>query len=141
MTTSINKPPTWFWIVSVLALIWNGLGVMAYLVRAFATEEMIAALPEDQQSEFLTEYPAWYTAAFALAVFCGALGCLSLLIRKKWAHFLFIISAFAAIVQHIYLFINLEMSLTDIIMPVMVIVVCFLLIGFAKKSIAKGWIS
>ena len=42
MTTSINKPPVWFWVVCVLALIWNGLGVMAYLGRAFATDEMIA---------------------------------------------------------------------------------------------------
>ena len=71
MTNSTNKPPVWFWIISVIALIWNGLGVMAYLARAFATEEMIAALPEEQQAEYLVEYPAWYTAAFAIAVFAG----------------------------------------------------------------------
>lgn len=67
---STNKIPVWYWIVAVLALIWNGLGVMAYIGRAYITDDMIAALPEDQQAEFLVEYPAWYTAAFALAVFC-----------------------------------------------------------------------
>ncbi|WP_299122944.1 hypothetical protein [uncultured Winogradskyella sp.] len=141
MTTSMNKPPIWFWIVSVLALLWNGAGVMAYLGRAFATDEMIAALPKEQQAEFLAEYPAWYTAAFALAVFCGALGCIALLIRKKWAHPLFIISALGAIVQHIYLFMNVEMTGAAMVMPALVIVVCLFLIWFAKNAIAKNWIS
>lgn len=29
--------------------------------------------------------PAWVIAAFAIAVWGGALGCLALLLRKKWA--------------------------------------------------------
>lgn len=139
MTDSTNKPPVWFWIVSVVALLWNGLGVMAYLTRAFATDEMIAALPEEQQAEFLTEYPAWYTAAFAIAVFAGALGSLGLLLRKKFAYSLFVLSAIGAIVQHVYLFMNIEMA--SVVMPIMIIVVCLFLIWFSKKSSAKGWIS
>ncbi|RNC86280.1 MAG: hypothetical protein ED556_08265 [Winogradskyella sp.] len=137
MTTT--KPPIWFWIISVLALIWNGLGIMAYLGRAFITDEMIAALPEEQQAEFLIEYPAWYTAAFALAVFCGALGCLALLLRKKWALFLLVISAVCAIIQHIYLFMNVEIP--SMVMPIMIIVFCLFLVWFAKHSASKGWLS
>lgn len=141
MTNSLNKPPIWFWIVSVLALLWNGAGVMAYLARAFATEEMINALPKEQQAEFLAEYPAWYTAAFALAVFCGALGCIALLIRKKWARLLFVISALGAIVQHTYLFMNVDITGSALVMPVMVIAVCLFLIWFAKNAIEKHWIN
>ncbi len=137
----MTKPPVWFWIVSIVAHLWNGLGVMAYLARAYATDEMIAALPEEQQAEFLAEYPAWYTASFAIAVFAGVLGCLALLIRKKWAHPLFVLSAIGAIVQHFYLFKNIEMTGEKIVMPVLVILVCVFLIYFAKKAIAKEWIS
>lgn len=136
---STNKPPIWFWIISVVALIWNSLGVMAYLGRAFATEEMIASLPLEQQAEFLTEYPAWYTAAFAIAVFAGAFGCLALLIRKKWALSLFFLSALGAIIQHVYLFMNIDIP--SLIMPILVIIVCLFLIWFAKNAISKGWIS
>lgn len=139
MTDSTNKPPIWFWIVSFVALIWNGLGVMAYLTRAFATDDMIAALPEEQQAEFLTEYPAWYTAAFAIAVFAGIMGCFALLIRKKWAYSLFILSAIGAITQHAYLFMNVDMP--SLVMPVMVIAVCVFLIWFTKNATAKSWIS
>lgn len=139
MTNSSTKPPVWFWIVSVLALIWNGLGVMAYLARAYATDEMIAALPEEQQAEFLMEYPAWYTAAFAIAVFAGVLGCFALLLRKKLAYGLFILSGLSAIIQHIYLFMNVDIP--SLVMPIMIIVVCLFLIWFSKNAITKHWIS
>ncbi|NRD20085.1 hypothetical protein HNV08_08490 [Winogradskyella eckloniae] len=141
MVNSINKPPFWYWIVSVLALFWNGAGVMAYLGRGFVTDDMIAQLPKAEQAEFLVEYPAWYTAAFALAVFCGFLGCISLLIKKKWAYVLFIISAIGAIIQHVYLFVNVDITGAATIMPIMVIVVCLGLIWFAKQAIKKYWIN
>ena len=135
---SNNKPPVWFWVIAVVALVWNGLGVLAYLGRAFATDEMIAAMPAEQQTEFLTEYPAWYTAAFAFAVFCGALGALALLIRKKWAIILFVISFLGAVVQHAYLFNTVEEM--PLAMPIMIIIVCAVLIWFAKMSASKEWI-
>lgn len=141
MTNSTNKPPIWYWIISVLALIWNGAGVMAYLGRAFMTDELIAQLPKEQQAEFLVEYPSWYIAAFALAVFSGLLGCIALLIRKKWAHPLFIVSALGAIIQHTYIFMNVEMTPTGMVMPIMVILVCLFLIWFAKNAISKNWIN
>ncbi|MDG5491612.1 hypothetical protein [Psychroserpens sp. SPM9] len=135
---SNTKPPVWFWIVAVVALIWNGMGVMAYLARAFATDEMIAAMTEEQQAEFLYEHPAWYTALFALAVFCGALACIALLIRKKWAYLLFIISFLCATVQQVYLMMEIE-GISKI-MPIMIIVICAVLVWFSKMSISKGWI-
>ena len=135
---SNTKPPIWFWIIAVIALIWNGMGVMAYLVRAFMTDEMIAAIPEEQQAEYLIEHPAWYTAAFALAVFCGALGCLALLLRKKWAYMLFLISFIAATIQQVYIMVTIEEA--SPIMPIMIIVVCAFLVWFSKMSTAKGWL-
>ena len=135
---STNKPPVWFWIVSVVALIWNLMGVMVYLARVYMTDEMIAALPEEQQAEFLIEHPAWYTAAFAVAVFFGALGCLALLLRKKWAYILLVISLIGVLVQHTYIFVNsYQLSL---FMPIMIIVVSLFLVWFSKNSTTKGWL-
>ena len=138
MTNNLIKPPVWFWIVSVLALLWNLMGVIAYLTMAFATDEMIANMPPEQQEAFLIEYPAWVTGAFALAVFCGFFACVALLLRKKWAYGLFVVSAIAAIAQHTYIFMNIEVA--SYVMPVMVIVVCILLIFFSKHSEGKQWI-
>ena len=138
MSNLTNKPPIWFWIVSVLALLWNTMGVMAYLIRAFATEEMIANLEPEQQAEFLIEYPAWVTGAFAIAVFSGFIASICLLFRKKWAYSLFILSAVAAIAQHIYIFMNIEIK--NYVMPVLIPIVCVLLILFSKHAVSKYWI-
>jgi|SRR5690606_26354596 len=136
---NVSKPPVWFWAVSILALLWNAMGVMAYLTMTFATDERIANMPPEQQNAFLIEYPAWVTAAFALAVFSGFLGCVAFVFKKKWATTLFIVSAITALSQHIYIFMNVEV--TDYVMPVMVIIICIFLIWFSKLSASKGWIS
>nr|WP_321223428.1 hypothetical protein [uncultured Psychroserpens sp.] len=139
MTNSLtNKPPIWYWLVAVLALIWNGMGVMAYLGQAFITDDMIAQLPPDQQAEFLYEHPAWYTALFAVAVFAGTLACIGLLIRKKWAYLLFIVSFICATIQQVYLMIEIEN--VNKIMPITIIIVAAALIWFTKLSISKLWI-
>ena len=135
---SNNKPPVWFWIVSVLALLWNLMGVGAYLSPHFMTDEMIAELEPQLQYEMAYEHPAWYTALFALAVFGGVLASIALLIRKKWAYFLFIISFICATIQQIYYV--MEVKGTDKIMPTMIIIVCIFLIWFSKKAISKTWI-
>lgn len=136
MTTNTTKPKTTFWIISVLALIWNLMGVAAYLGQAFITEDMIAALPEEQQVELLVEYPAWYTALFALAVFGGALGCIMLLARKKVAYYFLLLSGICATIQQGYLLATVELS--SIVMPIMIIVFSVFLIWFSKKYTNDG---
>lgn len=139
-----NKSPVWFWVVSVFALIWNGLGVMAYLGQAYMDDTDLAALPEAEQALY-ADVPAWATAAFAIAVWGGLLGCLALLLRKKWAKPVLLLSLIGIVVQMIYnLFISEAMDVYGpggAIMPIMVIVIGIFLVWFSKKSIAEGWIS
>ena len=137
MTNSMNKPPIWFWIVSVLALIWNGMGVNAYLQQAYDTESYRAMYTEEQL-EIAANMPAWVTAAFAIAVFGGTLGSILLLLRKKLATSVFMISLLAVIVQMGYLLFNDYAS--SIVMTIMIIVFAIFLVWFAKHSASKGWI-
>ena len=88
---STNKPPVWFWVVSVLALIWNIIGVMSYLAQAYTSVEDLEKMTQAQRELFESQ-PAWVTGAFAIAVFGGTLGCIALLLRKKWAKPILIIS-------------------------------------------------
>ena len=67
MTNESVKPPAWFTVVAVITLIWNLLGVFAYLGEAFATPGMLEAMPAEQR-DILESRPAWATVAFALAV-------------------------------------------------------------------------
>ncbi len=140
---SSNKPPIWFWIVSVLALIWNAMGVNAYLQQAYDTEAHRAQYTAEQL-QAIAEQPSWYTAAFAIAVFAGVLGCIALLIRRKIAKPLFLLSLLAVLVQ---LYHNLIMTsaIKDagtfaMIMSIMIPIIAILLIMLAKKAASKGWI-
>tara|TARA_R110001583_G_scaffold84281_5_gene221875 strand:- start:31922 stop:32353 length:432 start_codon:yes stop_codon:yes gene_type:complete len=143
MTKSINKPTIIFWIICSIALLWNLMGVIEYLNTAYMTEETLALLPLNEQN-FYTNTPAFITAAFAIAVFSGFLGCLALLLRKKLATILLILSMVAVIVQFGYiLFIQdfMEITGTRIIMPILIIVVAVFLVWYAKKAEKNNWIS
>ena len=139
------KPPVWFWVVGVVALLWNLMGAMAYIGQAYMTDEVKAALPADQQA-LLENIPAWATAAFAIAVWGGVLGCLALLLRKKWARPVLVISLLGILVQMSYSFFMsnaLEVYGTGqgMVMPLLIIVIGVVLVLFAKSTQNKGWIS
>jgi hypothetical protein len=144
MTKPNNKPSTSFWIIAIAALIWNLMGVFAYLQEAYMTAEDLAALTPDEQT-LLENIPAWVTGAYALAVFGGALGCILLLLRKKLATFLLIISFISILAQMSY---NIFMSRAlevygpgGLIMPVMVIIIGAFLVWYSKKMETQGILS
>lgn len=143
MTKKINKPTSAFWIISAAALLWNIMGVVAYLGQAYMTEEILKALPQAEQ-DYYNNVPAWVTGVFAIAVFAGLLGCVALLMRKKWATILFIISLISVISQSTYnLFIQkyMEVPPQHMIWSLVVIVIAVLLVVFSRKSAKEGWIS
>lgn len=142
MTTSV-KPPAWFWVVSILALLWNLMGVFNYLNLAFNKAAVIEALTAEQ-GELFESIPAWATAAFAIAVFSGALASIALLLRKKWAKPLFVLSLIAAVAQFInWLFLQNAAEAFGsqaYITPALVVAIGAFLIFFSKKGIQKGWL-
>lgn len=139
-----TKPPVWFWIVSVLALLWNLMGVMNYLGSAFMKEAIKAEMTPEQVN-LMESTPAWVTAAFAIAVWFGAAGCIGLLLRKKWAKSALGMSLIGVLVQTGYGFFMTNAtevySQTEaVIIPLMVIVIAIFLIFFARLSERKLWI-
>ena len=144
MTTS-NKPGAAFWIISIIALLWNIMGVSRYLMQAYKTESFRAEFTETQLA-LIDSTPAWLTGVFAIAVFAGLLGCLLLLLRKKLATPLFAISLLAVLVQMGYSWfgtntIELFGTVNGIVMPLIVIVIALFLYMYSKKAAKKGLIS
>tara|TARA_B100000949_G_C14187265_1_gene410164 strand:+ start:334 stop:768 length:435 start_codon:yes stop_codon:yes gene_type:complete len=144
MEKSVVKPPTSFWVISIVALLWNLMGMLQFFAQAFVTDDVLAALPENQR-ELYADIPQWVLIVFAIAVFAGTLGCIVLLIRKKWAKILFTISLIAVLIQSVY---NLFMSNAPEVlgsqvyaMPVFIIIISLFLIWYSGKAYAKGWIS
>lgn len=143
MTTSLEKPPVWFWIISGVALVWNLLGVMAFIMQVTMSPEALAELSEAERALY-ENFPVWALIAFAAAVFGGAFGSLFLLLRNKLAKTLFLVSLAGVIVQMIYnLFVSGVMDVYGpgaIAMPIMVLLFAIFLIWFAGSAEKKNWI-
>ncbi|MDG2194165.1 MAG: hypothetical protein P8K77_04815 [Polaribacter sp.] len=145
MTNSTNKPTTLFWIISVIALIWNAMGANAYIQQAYNTESY-QAMYTPEQIEIANNVPAWVTAMFAIAVFGATLGSIFLLLRKKIANSIFVISFLAVAIQMSYVFLLGGMGeeyygAGGMIMPIMIIVIAIFLVWYSKKATTKGWLS
>lgn len=136
--------PRWYWIVAGVGLVWNLMGVMAYIAQVTMTPEAMAELPEAERLLYEAT-PAWANGAFAIAVFGGALGCLALLLKKVWAVPLFIISLLGILVQMFYAFFmsnSFEVfGPGSAIMPGMVILIAIYLVWFARMAKTRGWIN
>ncbi len=144
MSDSTNKPNTGFWIIAVIALIWNLMGVFNYLSQAFMTDEMKALLPEAQQT-YMNNVPAWATAAFAFAVFGGALASVFLLLKKQLSKTLFIVSLLGVLIQMFYAFFmggGIDaFGPGGVIMPIVIILFSSFLVWYSNDVTKKGWIS
>ncbi len=119
--------------------------VLAYLAQAFITEEMKAeytvSIPSNK-----ARLNAWVTAAFAIAVWGGLLGCIALLIRKRWARPLLLVSLLGIVAQTGYnLFATnaaeLFGTLQGLVMPLIVVIIGILLVLIAKIADRKQWLS
>ena len=140
----ITKVPKWFMIVAGILLVWNLLGVMAYIMQVMMSPETLAALPQEQR-QLYENTPAWATAAFAVAVNFGALGCALLLLKRNLAGLFLQLSLAGVLVQMFHSFFMSKsfevFGPGGLVMPVMVIVIAIYLVVLAAKARTNRWTS
>ena len=135
--------PLGFWIVSVLALLWNLLGMAIFFMQVSMPPEALAAMPAEQRSLYEST-PAWVNGAFAVAVFGGALGSAMLLLKKRLALPLLALSLLGVVVQMGYTYLMTPAfrvyGAGNAILPVVLVLIALFLVWFARRSLARGWI-
>ena len=146
MSDPINgKPPSAFWIIGGVALVWNLIGLSLFYMQVSATDEVLRAAYGEAEFEYLSSIPTWVTIAYAIAVIAGVLGCILLLMRKVWAIPAFIVSLVAIIVQDTYSFVlsdAMKVFGTGVIaIPIVVLVIAIGLVFYSRSVKEKGWIA
>jgi len=138
-----TSPPVWFWVISIIALLWYLMDMSAFFMRVLMTDDFIKAMPENQQHLY-RNMPLWVNIVFAGEVFGGALGCVGLLLRKKWALPLFVVSIFGVLSQtfHVYFLSDAisTMGTPAVVMPLLAILIGTGMIVLTKSAISKGWL-
>jgi len=142
MTEQIETPK-WFSVTAIIALVWNLLGVMAFISHIMMTSEMLAELSQAEQ-QLYNNTPLWATIAFALSVCAGALGSLALLFKKTIAGQLLILSLISVLVQMFHSFFIIDSMAVygpgGLVMPIMVIIIAISLVFLAKNANKNGWL-
>ena len=78
----MTKPSIMFWVIALLGLLWNVLRCFNFIMQS--DPGAVADLPLAYQL-VIAGRPGWVTAAFFIAVFGGALGCVLMLLRRARA--------------------------------------------------------
>jgi hypothetical protein len=140
----MNGSPRWFRPVAVVALLWNLLGCVAYLVDVTISPERLSKMTAAQQAWYAAR-PAWAVAATATAVWFGAAGSLGLVLRKTWATWLLVLSLVGVIVQDLWLFVisgaATQAGAVTFITQGLVLVVAVALIALARRGTAQAWLA
>jgi len=138
--TPAQAVPAWFWAAAVLALLFEAFGCYMYIAQLSADR---ATLPLDQRAMW-DATPTWMVAAYATAVWVGLVGAVLLLLRRKLAVPVLLMSLIAVVVQFSGLFLvpQLRQTVPDTALagPIAIIVVCYAIFHLARLAHKRGWL-
>jgi len=97
------RPNVLFWIIVLLLLLWNLIGMAFFFTEMFASDMIVAQMNGDQAAIYENR-PAWYMGNYALAVFGGTLACIALLFKHRSAVWAATVSLIALIISTTYNF-------------------------------------
>ena len=144
MATDVSgntEPPSWFRVVAVIALLWNAFGVFQYLRSVGLFGDPMASLDSAQRAA-AESVPAAIVGAFAIGTFAGLLGSLGLLLRKRWALPVLLVSLLGLLMLEgwiVFLSGHLEMF-GGIALPLTITIVAALLAWLAFHARATAWL-
>ncbi|MEM6514151.1 MAG: hypothetical protein AAF660_14145 [Pseudomonadota bacterium] len=143
---AVEKLPTSFWVIAGVGLAWNLMGLTSFAMQMTATPEQLAQMyPTEAQQAFVNNVPGWATAAYAIAVIGGVLGCVALLLRRSVAKILFGLSIGGVIVQNGYGFVvanGIEVfGAAAAVLPLLVIAIGVALLLYTGRAQNKGWVT
>lgn len=143
MNNSSQTVPITFWVIAVIALLWNLIGGATFVSNMMITPESLALLPAEQQAMY-AENPVWIKIIYGIATLGGIIASIGLLLRKAWSEKLFLVSLIAVLIQmgkSIFSLSDSGLDMQQMTLPIMVILIALFLWYYSKKAIARGWIS
>jgi len=135
-----QSAPAWYWLVAVAALLFEGAGAVLF-VNSLTIDP--ATLPLDQRVVY-NSTPQWMTIAWAIAIGAGLLGAISLLLRRRFAEPLLLVSLLAVAAQFAGLFLIKQLrEITPedhLIVPIVILLFAYAFWQTSKLARRKGWL-
>lgn len=135
--------PRWLTWLGIVFLLWNLMGVGAFVSQWTMSEADVAALPQIQRDLWVS-MPGWAWGAYAVGVGVGTLGAIGLLMRKWWAPLAFALSLIAILIQFSYPFLVAQGAQSDISMltfPMFIVVIAVVQWQLSRHWQRNGWLA
>lgn len=134
----------WFWIVSIILLLWAAAGMFALYAHFAIDAAALAAMSAYDRAYYLA-LPGWFGFAFALATLPALAGAIAVLMRSIRAYPLYILSLIGVIIQFGYVLgatdlIAVKGFLTAAGFPLFILAMCLVQLWFTRLAIRRGWL-
>ena len=93
----MSRTAWYFWLIGIVALLWNAMGAMDYLMTQTRNDVYMSEFTPEQLA-FFYGFPSWVIASWAIGVWGGVLGSLLLLLRRRAAVWAFLASLIGMVV-------------------------------------------
>jgi hypothetical protein len=137
----VTRTPRHLWIIGIVALLWNLFGAMDYVMTQTQNEAYMGQFTPEQL-EFFYGFPAWLVACWAIAVWGGLLGAVLLLMRRRLAAPVLLLSlvcmAITAIQNYAFAGGADIVGATGLFFSVVIFIVALLLVLYARAMARKG---
>lgn len=106
MTDALMKRPWHLWLIGVIAVLFNSIGVFDFVMSMAqgAKYQASAGMTPDQIAHY-QQMPSWMTVVWAVGVFGAFLASILLLLRRKLALPVFVLSLAAFLVSLFYTYV------------------------------------
>ena len=135
------KSPRFFVTIGILLLLWNLMGVAAFVMQ-YTADLTVLARTDPTKAQAFAAMPGWVWGAYGVAVGAGTLGAMLLLMKKAVAATLFLVSLIAVIVQFGYTFLGTDLlaikGATSAAFPALIIIVAIVQLLYARSLVARG---
>jgi hypothetical protein len=135
---SRTKAPWHLWLVGLLTLLFNAMGIISYLTTKLGMLAEMGLTPG--QIAFMESYPAWVSAFWALGVWGAFAGSVLILMRSRWAVGAMVAAlvGLAVVTFYHYAMITVPADMQSPGLDLAIWVVTLFLLAYARRMAAAG---
>jgi hypothetical protein len=146
MTDALVRTPWHIWLIGVIAVLFNSIGVFDFIMSMAqgAQYQASAGMSPDQIAHYQA-MPSWMTVVWAVGVFGAFLASILLLLRRKLALPVFVLSLAAFFISLIYTYIltdggtvmGRQMAITSAVIAALLAFFCWYSRFMAKRGVLR----
>jgi hypothetical protein len=140
METDTRPVAGWFWLAAIASLLFMLVGCAGFVMDVMTDPHTL----DPAQRALFVARPTWMKGAYTIAVWSGLAGTVILLLRRRLAELVLLVSLAATVLTFlpyaIVPAVRAAVATSDVIAAIVVIALVALIYGFARKSRQRGWL-